>query len=74
MVAVVSEGRTLAKRKGDKSPVGQPTFERIELQAPLGWTAMIDAAAAALGVSRSAYIRMALIRQMEADKKAKQGG
>lgn len=73
MFAGISPERALAKRKADKPPA-QPAFERVEFQAPLNWLPLLDAAAASLGLSRSAYIRMACNRQMEADKKAKQGG
>lgn len=40
---------------------------RVEFVAPPEWLARLDAAAAALGLGRSAYIRMACSRQMGAD-------
>ncbi len=44
-------------------------FGRIELQAQPAWIKKLDKAADALGMSRSAYIRMACNRQMAADRK-----
>jgi hypothetical protein len=45
-----------------------PTFDRIEMQAPLGWTEQVDAVAALVGLSRSAYIRLAVNERMVADR------
>ena len=69
--------RRVAKRKKSDKPKEQLsestpealTGGRIELQAPPEWIAKLDAAAARLGMSRSAYIRMACNRQMAADEK-----
>lgn len=43
------------------------TGDRIEFQAPAEWVARLDAAAAAAGMSRSAYIRMSVNKQMQRD-------
>jgi hypothetical protein len=48
---------------------GSIAASRIELQAAPEWIAKLDKAAAAMGLSRSAYIRMACNRQMTADAK-----
>lgn len=76
MVAGVRPGVVVAKRKSDKptTPASQPAFERVEFQAPPNWLPLLDAAAAALGLSRSAYIRMACNRQMEADRRTPREG
>lgn len=46
-----------------------PPMGRIELVAEPAWIEQLDAAAKALGVSRSAYIRMACNRQMSSDRR-----
>ncbi len=61
----------MAKRKKPDQPISQPAFERVEFQAPPDWLPQLDAAAQQLGLSRSAYIRMACNRQMEADRRAR---
>ena len=71
---VLTESRMAKQRKNDdKKKVAQGgeslTGGRIEFQAPEEWIARLDAAAAALGMSRSAYIRMACNRQMNADER-----
>jgi len=48
-----------------------PETGRVEFQAPPKWIKQLDAAAESLGVSRSAYIRMACNRQMQADTRIK---
>jgi hypothetical protein len=55
------------KRPIDKDECG---FERIEFQAPaeLALTAKFDAAAKALGLSRNAYIRRAVLLQIRRDQ------
>lgn len=70
----VTEPRRVAKKKPVKPaqppiPAEPLTGGRIELQAPPEWIARLDAAAAKLGMSRSAYIRMACNRQMNLDEK-----
>lgn len=50
-----------------------PPFDRVEFQAPPDWVQQLDAAAEALGMGRSAYIRMACNRQMDADRRAREG-
>lgn len=67
----LTETRRMAKKKpGGETPEGEQAFDRVEFQAPPSWVKKLDAAAAALGVSRSAYIRMACNKQMQADRKA----
>lgn len=48
-------------------------FDRVEFQASPDWVRELDAAAESLGVSRSAYIRMACNRQMQADRRNREG-
>ena len=69
------ERATVAKKQqgGDRRPEQAPAFDRVEFQAPPNWVLLVDAAAEALGVSRSAYIRMAVNRQMDADRRAREG-
>jgi hypothetical protein len=78
MKTVEAPERTVAKKKPTTPhEVSQPqeplTGDRIELQAPPDWVKRLDRAAAALGMSRSAYIRMACNRQMSADARADAG-
>lgn len=42
--------------------------ERIEFQAPPGFTAKVDAAARKASMSRSAYIRNACLKQIKRDR------
>jgi len=63
---------TLVSKKQPSKSASQPSAEeevdRVEFQAPVSWVAKLDeAAAAALGLSRSTYIRMACNRQMKRD-------
>jgi hypothetical protein len=60
----------MAKKRTARSrePDTKAGFERIEFQSPIGLTAMIDAAAKALGLTRSAYIRQAVILQIRRDQ------
>lgn len=62
------------KKKPSETPSGEPPFERVEFQAPIGWSELVDEAAKQLGLSRSAYIRMAVSRQMQHDRKEREGG
>jgi metal-responsive CopG/Arc/MetJ family transcriptional regulator len=59
----------MAKKKGKPADTPQePAFERIEIHVPIGFTAKIDAYADRKGkMSRSAYIRNALLRQFKED-------
>lgn len=69
-----TERHPVARKRTDAiQPQQEPPFERVELQAPPGWTEQVDAAAKALGMSRSAYIRMAVAKQMRRDRQ-EQGG
>ncbi len=66
------ERKTVAKRRHEpRPPALQPAYDRVEFQAPLDWVRELDEAAEALGLSRSAYIRMACNRQMDADRRTK---
>jgi hypothetical protein len=48
--------------------------ERLEFWAEAEWMARLGAAAKALGLSRAGYIRMAVTRQLQADRRAEEGG
>jgi len=65
------ERSRMAKRKHRTK--GQPPPDepvgRIELLAPERWIAELDAAADAMGLSRSAYIRLAVNKLMRADRR-----
>ena len=71
MSAVATEPREVAKRKTHGRPSQQPAepYGRIELQASPEWIEQLDAAADAVGLSRSAYIRQACIERMARDRK-----
>jgi hypothetical protein len=59
----------MAKKRG--RPTKQepaPGNDRIELAAPAGWAAQVDAIAALVGLSRSAYIRQAVMERMITDR------
>lgn len=68
---------TVAKKQGrtprpPEGPPVEPQPERVEMQVPFGWIAAVDAAARAVGLSRSAYIRLAVARLMQSDRKAQE--
>ena len=66
--------RVVPKRKQDppQKPIQvDPPFGRIELQAPADWIEELDRAAAAVGLSRSAYIRLACNRLMAEDRRSR---
>lgn len=74
--APATEPRRVARKRPPRPPQqaehdADPPFDRIELQAPLGWAEEVDKAAAALGLSRSAYIRLAVNERMTADRRAR---
>ena len=48
-------------------PLAEPPFERLEFQAPIGFTKRLDAARKKRGLSRSAYIRQAVLLLMDED-------
>jgi hypothetical protein len=61
---------SVARKKAQKETAPPPPeppkgLGRIELQAPLSWIDKLDKAADALGLSRSAFIRMACNLQMD---------
>lgn len=73
MQTVVLEHSPVAKsRRGELAPKPSAdlAFFRIELQAEPAWVEELNQAAKALGMSRSAYIRMACNRQMAADRRS----
>jgi hypothetical protein len=57
----------MARKKADSKP--RPDFERIEFHAPIGFQARIDKAAWRRGLSRSAYIRQAVLLLIVDDEK-----
>ncbi len=63
------------KRKPPETPrPGEPPFDRVEFQAPPEWVEQLDAAAGAVGLSRSGYVRLACNKLMQADRRAEIGG
>lgn len=75
MNTVTLTGKSVGKkRKPSDDAVSQPQEsligDRVEFQAPTDWVTRLDAAASALGMSRSAYIRMACNRQMQSDNRS----
>lgn len=68
--AVLTEFRHVAKRQ-TKPPEPDPPIGRIELQAEPEFIARLDAAARAVGLSRSAYIRLACHRLMMEDARTR---
>jgi hypothetical protein len=52
-----------------KRTAPKPDAERIELQVSAGFTAEVDRVAAAVGLSRSAYIRQACLERMVQDRR-----
>lgn len=67
MSAVATPGSRVGKKK-TPDPTPDPAFGRIELQAPPDWIAELDALARRVGLSRSAYIRLACNNQMDKDR------
>lgn len=61
--------RSVAKKAKPSPPSPEPPFERIEFQAPVGFTARLDRARRRRGLSRSAYVRQAVLLLMEEDEK-----
>jgi hypothetical protein len=66
--ATVPECLPLAKKRPDREE-SQGDYDRIELQAETDWVKKLDAAAKAMGLSRSAYIRLACNKLMAADRR-----
>jgi hypothetical protein len=56
------------RKSGPAEPIG-----RVEFQADPAWIRKVEAAAHAIGLSKSAYIRLAVNRQMAADKRDQDG-
>lgn len=76
---VLTTGPGMSKKKpkppgtdssGEAPPSEGAGYERVEFQAPTGFTAKVDAAAAGLGLSRSAFCRLAIIRLMRDERPA----
>lgn len=63
----------VAKKKPDKSPVDEPLSldGRVEFLAPLEWIEELERVAKAVGLNKSAYIRLACNRQMTEDRRAR---
>jgi hypothetical protein len=66
--AALTETGSLVAKTRKPRPSGDE-FGRIELQAPVVWIAELDAAAEKLGLSRSAFIRLACHRLMQAERR-----
>lgn len=64
-----TERRVAKKTTTSSQPDPSPAFGRIELQASPEWIAELDAMAERMGMSRSAYIRMACNLKMAADRR-----
>lgn len=61
----------VAKKRGRPPlPKSTPDKERIEILAEPHWLAKLDTAARAAGLSRAAYIRVAVNNQIAADRQA----
>lgn len=66
---------TIVRKRGyrvsrqDQNPPSQPsTRDRVDLRADPAWVARIERQAERLGISVSAYIRLATTKQLEADE------
>lgn len=62
----------VAKKQGrsqETGPPEPPQYERVEFQAEPGFLARLDRLRRKRGLSRSAYIRQAVLVQMEHDSK-----
>jgi hypothetical protein len=55
------------KRRGGRPSGAGREYTRIEIQARPDWVARVDAAAEALTISRSAYIRIACDEKIQRD-------
>jgi ribbon-helix-helix CopG family protein len=69
---LLTEAVPVAKKRPDTPPATKtpkPSFERIEFQAPAGFQDRIDRIRGARGLSRSAYIRQAVLLLMQEDEK-----
>lgn len=65
----------VAKKRPDKKTDASDESEqlggsRVEFQAPADWVERLERHAKALGMGKSAYIRMAVNRQMNLDDRA----
>lgn len=71
MTTAVFPENPVAKKKSRSAPLPDPSpsFERIEFQAPVGFTASLDRARRERGLSRAAYIRQAVLLLMQQDKR-----
>jgi len=60
--------RSARSPRRQRQPLLGPDREYVGFPVPPGWTARVDAAVQALGLSRSAYIRLAVNRQLKRDQ------
>lgn len=68
-----TEMKPVANKAASPSPPpsAEPPFERIEFQAPIGFSAGLDRARRKRGLSRSAYIRQAVLLLIEEDTRGR---
>jgi hypothetical protein len=67
--ASVPGGRPMAKKREPRMPgvPADPPPERLEVQVPAGWIKLVDAAAHKKLLSRSDYVRLAVLAALKAD-------
>jgi hypothetical protein len=64
----------VAKRAKPAKPSNpDPSFGRIELQAPPEWIEELDECAKAMGLKRAGFIRLACNRLMDDERRRKEG-
>jgi hypothetical protein len=63
----------VAKKRKTDVPSTEPPFIRVEFQAPPEWVKLLDAAAEAALLSRSAYLRQAANQKMQEDQRRRGG-
>lgn len=66
----VPEKPDVGRKKAPGKTPEEPSFDRIELQAPHEWVARLDEACRKQGLSRSAYIRLAVNERIYRDRLA----
>jgi hypothetical protein len=60
------------RKKRPPQPPRESAFDRVEFQAPIDWVRRLDEMAASLGLSRSAFVRLAVNKFMQAEDKEAQ--
>lgn len=65
--ASVAKKKTNSERNNAQPAPTNPDFERLEFQAQIGFTADLDKARKKRGLSRSAYIRQAVLLLIQED-------